>query len=122
LSIPNRVNALDAALCKALVQQYPTVTHFHMADFKVWILESGSGTAATTRVLIDSQSSTARWNAVGASANIIEANWRALADAVEHGLTQAPAVWPRHAREPSPYLSRRSSAPSRRMTFSRRDE
>jgi len=83
------VNALDMALRKALVSHYPDIANFHLADYKVRILNSDSGTAATTRVLIDTQNGTRRWSTVGASANIIEASWRALADAVEYGLTTA---------------------------------
>jgi len=83
------VNALDMALRKALVSHYPDIANFHLADYKVRILDSDSGTAATTRVLIDTQNGTRRWSTVGASANIIEASWRALADAVEYGLTTA---------------------------------
>ena len=48
-----------------------------------------NGTAAITRVLIDTQNGTKRWSTVGASANIIEASWRALADSVEYGLLMA---------------------------------
>jgi len=81
------VNALDMALRKALISHYPDIANFHLADYKVRILNSDSGTAATTRVLIDTQNGTKRWSTVGASANIIEASWRALADAVEYGLT-----------------------------------
>jgi 2-isopropylmalate synthase len=80
------VNALDAALRKALSPVYPTIDQFHLADYKVRILDGENGTAATTRVLIDTQNGTKRWSTVGASANIIEASWRALADAVEYGL------------------------------------
>jgi 2-isopropylmalate synthase len=83
------VNALDMALRKALISHYPHIANFHLADYKVRILNSDSGTAATTRVLIDTQNGTKRWSTVGASANIIEASWRALADAVEYGLTMA---------------------------------
>ena len=81
------VNALDAALRKALVSHYPAIAKFHLADYKVRILDGDSGTAATTRVLIDTQNGIKRWSTVGASANIIEASWRALADSVEYGLT-----------------------------------
>jgi len=81
------VNALDAALRKALIPVYPTIDQFHLADYKVRILDGENGTAATTRVLIDTQNGSKRWSTVGASANIIEASWRALADAVEYGLT-----------------------------------
>ena len=83
------VNALDAALRKALAPMYPHLTHFNLADYKVHILDGDHGTAATTRVLIDMQNETHRWSTVGASANIIEASWIALADAVEYGLTAA---------------------------------
>jgi 2-isopropylmalate synthase len=81
------VNALDAALRKALVAHYPQVVDFHLEDYKVRILNGEAGTAATTRVLIDTANDGQRWSTVGASANIIEASWRALADAVEYGLT-----------------------------------
>ncbi len=104
------VNALDTALRKALSAHYPEINQFHLDDYKVRILNGEAGTAATTRVLIDTacvdsnavvftagQTSPAqngasekshirRWSTVGASTNIIEASWRALADAVEYGL------------------------------------
>jgi 2-isopropylmalate synthase len=83
------VNALDQALRKALLPHYPILAKFQLADYKVRILDSDSGTLATTRVMIDTQNGTQRWTTVGASANIIEASWRALADAVEYGLTVA---------------------------------
>jgi 2-isopropylmalate synthase len=81
------VNALDAALRKALVPNYPALEGFDLADYKVHILDGVEGTAATTRVLIDMESEQGRWSTVGASTNIIEASWLALADAVEYGLT-----------------------------------
>ena len=80
------VNALDTALRKALVGNYPQIARFHLADYKVRILDGNNGTAATTRVLIDTQNDVERWGTVGASANIIEASWRALVDSIEYGL------------------------------------
>ena len=80
------VNALDAALRKALTPVYPHLARFNLADYKVHILDGDHGTAATTRVLIDMQNGARRWSTVGASTNIIEASWIALADAVEYGL------------------------------------
>jgi 2-isopropylmalate synthase len=80
------VNALDKALRKALAPHYPVLNHFQLADYKVRILDSDNGTSAITRVLIDTQNGTKRWTTVGASANIIEASWRALSDAIEYGL------------------------------------
>jgi 2-isopropylmalate synthase len=83
------VNALDSALRKALVPTYPHLADFDLADYKVHILDGEQGTAATTRVLIDMQNETRRWTTVGASTNIIEASWLALADAVAYGLKVA---------------------------------
>ena len=83
------VNALDKAMRKALAPHYPVLDEFQLADYKVRILDSDSGTSAITRVLIDTQNGTKRWTTVGASANIIEASWRALSDAIEYGLIVA---------------------------------
>lgn len=83
------VDALDRAMRKALLPVYPQLENFHLTDYKVRILDGNNGTAATTRVLIDTQNGHRRWSTVGASANIIEASWRALADSVEYGLTMA---------------------------------
>jgi 2-isopropylmalate synthase len=81
------VNALDRALRKALLPVYPQLGDFQLADYKVRILDGANGTAALTRVLIDTQNGTQRWSTVGASTNIIEASWLALADSVEYGLS-----------------------------------
>ncbi len=83
------VNALDLALRKALQPIYPQLANFHLADYKVRILDGENGTEAITRVLIDTHNGTKRWSTVGASGNIIEASWRALADSVEYGLMVA---------------------------------
>jgi 2-isopropylmalate synthase len=83
------VNALDTALRKGLVPIYPRLAEFQLADYKVRIIDGSNGTAATTRVLIDTQNGHNRWSTVGASPNIIEASWLALADSVEYGLTIA---------------------------------
>ncbi len=83
------VNALDLALRKALLPRYPQLTEFQLADYKVRILDGDNGTAATTRVLIDTQNGARRWSTVGAGANIIRASWLALVDSVEYGLCVA---------------------------------
>jgi 2-isopropylmalate synthase len=83
------VNALDAALRKALLSVYPSLARLDLVDYKVHILDGVEGTAATTRVLLDMENGTTGWTTVGASANIIEASWRALADGIEYGLTLA---------------------------------
>jgi 2-isopropylmalate synthase len=80
------VNALDAALRKALSPVYPDLADFDLVDYKVHILEGSDGTGATTRVTIDTENGNSSWTTVGASPNIIEASWLALADAIEYGL------------------------------------
>lgn len=87
------VHALDTALRKALLPSYPALGAFHLADYKVRILDGDAGTAATTRVLIETANHVQRWSTVGASPNIIEASWLALYDSVEYGLSVAnPSV------------------------------
>jgi 2-isopropylmalate synthase len=83
------VNALDLALRKALIPVYPEVRDFQLADYKVRILDGGSGTGAITRVLIDTQNHKQRWSTVGAGTNIIQASWLALLDSVEYGVLTA---------------------------------
>jgi 2-isopropylmalate synthase len=80
------VNALDLALRKALMDVYPEIEHVRLDDYKVRILDSSNGTEAIVRVLIDTKNGTKRWSTVGASTNIIEASWRALADSLEYAL------------------------------------
>ncbi len=80
------VSALDAALRKALLDIYPGLADVRLSDYKVRILDSENGTAAAVRVLIDTKNGTHRWSTVGASTNIIEASWRALADSMEYAL------------------------------------
>ncbi len=91
------VNALDLALRKALIGHYPQLREFQLADYKVRILDGINGTAATTRVLIDTQNGTQRWSTVGAGTNIIIASWLALVDSIEYGLRVAH---PEAAAEP----------------------
>ncbi len=82
------VNALNAALRHALYQDFPQLKDLHLTDYKVRILDSDSGTAATTRVMIDfhDHSTGHTWTTVGADPNIIEASWRAMIDSMEYAL------------------------------------
>jgi 2-isopropylmalate synthase len=80
------VNALDAALRKALLQFYPEVGQIKLVDYKVRILEESSGTGSQVRVLIESTDGENEWHTVGSSTNIIEASWLALADSLEYWL------------------------------------
>jgi 2-isopropylmalate synthase len=80
------VNALDAALRKALTPVYPVIQHVVLDDYKVRIIGSSQGTGARTRVLIDSTDHHENWCTVGVSDNIIEASWLALVDSYEFKL------------------------------------
>ncbi|NER97357.1 MAG: citramalate synthase [Symploca sp. SIO1B1] len=80
------VAALDAALRKALVKFYPEIAVFHLTDYKVRILNSGSGTSAKTRVLVESSNGENRWTTVGVSSNILEASYQAVVEGIEYGL------------------------------------
>jgi 2-isopropylmalate synthase len=80
------VNALDNALRKALTPAYPNVAKVKLNDYKVRIIDGASGTAAKTRVLIESTDGQRSWSTVGVSTNIIDASWEALVDSIEYGL------------------------------------
>lgn len=77
------VNALDAALRKALRPFYSWIDDLRLADYKVRIIDGARGTAARTRVLIVSTDGRSTWGTVGVSDNIIEASWLALVDSFE---------------------------------------
>lgn len=77
------VNALDAALRKALKPAYPEIEELSLQDYKVRIVDSHMGTAAKTRVLVTSSDGNESWGTVGVSYNIIEASWKALVDSIE---------------------------------------
>ncbi len=80
------VNALDSALRKALKKFYPNLSEMHLTDYKVRVLDEKEGTAATVRVLIQSQDKDDSWWTMGVSENIIDASWQALVDSVEYKL------------------------------------
>ncbi|NBX29649.1 citramalate synthase, partial [bacterium] len=82
------VNALDAALRKALVATYPAVERMHLLDYKVRVINAQEGTAAKVRVSIESTDGERMWGTVGVSENVIEASWLALADSFHHFLGQ----------------------------------
>jgi len=82
------VNALDAALRKALLPFYPRISEIKLVDYKVRILEGGTGTGSQVRVLIESADASENWRTVGGSSNIIEASYIALADSLEWWLTK----------------------------------
>lgn len=79
-------NAIDNALRKALNHYYPALKEFSLIDFKVRILDGHDGSAAKTRVLVESSDGVTNWNTVGVSANIIDATWLAITESIEYGL------------------------------------
>jgi len=80
------VNALDGALRAGLVRFFPHLKKVRLTDYKVRILDSATGTAAKTRVLIESTDGKDDWGTVGVSENIIEASLQALVDSMEYAL------------------------------------
>lgn len=83
------VNALDAALRKAVGPHFPALALVHLTDYRVRVLETTKGTGAVTRVLLDSADENGTWSTIGVSENIIEASWQALVDATMLGLMRA---------------------------------
>ncbi|MEM7720974.1 MAG: citramalate synthase [Pseudomonadota bacterium] len=86
------VNALSKALAKDLGPYQSYIDDIRLVDFKVRITQGG--TEAVTRVIIDSEDATGRrWSTVGVSANIVDASFEALLDAIEWKLVRdgAPA-------------------------------
>jgi 2-isopropylmalate synthase len=80
------VNALDSALRAALAKSFPKLKKVALTDYKVRILDGVAGTAAKTRVLIESTDGKREWGTVGVSENIIEASLQALVDSMEFAL------------------------------------
>jgi 2-isopropylmalate synthase len=80
------VNALDAALRKALDSHFPNLAHMQLVDYKVRVINSEAGTAAGVRVVIESRDGEEVWGTVGVSENIIEASWIALVESFEYKL------------------------------------
>ena len=95
------VNALDAALRKALAPAFPELKDLRLVDYKVRILTPSEATGAVTRVMIESADASGhRWSTVGVSTNIIDASYNALRDAIVYKLYKegAEAVSARDAK------------------------
>jgi len=83
------VNALDAALRQAVGPHFPALVGIHLTDYRVRVLDTGLGTGAVTRVLVDTSDGERTWTTIGVSENIIEASWQALYDSIVLGLLRA---------------------------------
>ena len=81
------VNALSKALAKDLGPYQGMIDDVRLVDFKVRITQGG--TEAVTRVIIDSEDAQGRrWSTVGVSANIVDASFEALLDAINWKLVR----------------------------------
>jgi 2-isopropylmalate synthase len=83
------VNALDGALRGAIGTRFPALSTIHLTDYRVRVLDTGRGTGAVTRVLVDTTDGQRTWTTIGVSENIIEASWQALYDSIVFGLLHA---------------------------------
>ncbi len=80
------VNALDSALRSAVSEQFPEFANVELVDYKVRILAGSAGTDSITRVLVSSARGSQEWTTVGVHANVVEASWQALVDALVYAL------------------------------------
>jgi 2-isopropylmalate synthase len=83
------VNALDSALRQAIEPHFPALHGIHLTDYRVRVLDTGHGTGAVTRVLVDTSDGDETWTTIGVSENIIEASWQALYDSIVLGLLRS---------------------------------
>ena len=58
----------------------------HLTDYRVRVLDTGRGTGAATRVLVDTTDGERTWTTIGVSENIIEASWQALFESIVYGI------------------------------------
>ena len=82
------VDALNRGLRKAISDKFPEVDSVNLTDYKVRVVNETMGTGASVRVSIESAAEGQVWTTVGASTNIINASWMALADSTEWWLNR----------------------------------
>ena len=83
------VHALDSAVRRALAPHIPAVLDTHLVDYKVRIVDAHLGTAAITRVLMETACGTERFSTTGAAPNILDASWDAIRDSLELAVARA---------------------------------
>jgi 2-isopropylmalate synthase len=86
------VNALDVCLRKCISALYPQIGDVRLTDYKVRVLDSGKGTAAKVRVLVEWSDGARSWSTVGVSEDVIEASWDALLSALRLELMRIAAA------------------------------
>jgi 2-isopropylmalate synthase len=80
------VDALSHALRQALEGAFPVLQRMTLTDYKVRVVNSADGTGARVRVLIEHEIDRRRFSTIGVHANIIEASWQALVDAIDYAV------------------------------------
>lgn len=95
------VNAMEKAMKDALCSYYPILTGVNLLDYKVRIMpprDDATGTAATTRVRIESALNGAE-SAItqGVSDNILDASYFAMRDTYRH------VLWAEYRRDPKQF-------------------
>ncbi|MDB5106075.1 MAG: 2-isopropylmalate synthase/homocitrate synthase family protein [Fibrobacteres bacterium] len=84
------VDAMNAAVWKALRRFFPVLANIEVIDYKVRVLDNNKGTGAKVRVWISFHDKTRpeeeAWGTLGVSTNIIEASWLALLDGINYKL------------------------------------
>ena len=102
------VNALDAALRKALSPYFPEIDGVHLTDYKVRVINSREETAASVRVIIeckrdagDGPESRELFGTIGVNTNVIDASWQALVDAYEYHLIHVEEAREQAAARPA---------------------
>ena len=79
------------ALRKDLGKYSSRIEDLELVDFKVRILDGGTG--AVTRVLVESRDASGeRWSTIGVSSNIIDASFEALYESITYKLLKTEAV------------------------------
>lgn len=82
------VDALNHALQKALVAEYPVLKDLHLTDYQVRVINSTQETAAKVRVNIEHSFEGQIFGTVGVNVDIIKASWNALVEAYTYALTK----------------------------------
>jgi len=85
------VHALYQALCKDLGKYQKFIEDIELLDFRVRVFQGGAD--AVTRVLVEfGDRDGERWSTVGVSANLIDASFQALLDAIAYKLLKSGAA------------------------------
>jgi 2-isopropylmalate synthase len=80
------VDALNQALRKALIDQFPVINDLHLRDFSVRVVNSTQETAAKVRVYLEHSFQGEMFGTIGVNADIIKASWNALVEAYHYAL------------------------------------